>query len=122
LHLRSSDPFAPPVIETGYLSHPDDLRVLLDGMQVVQKISQAPAFKAVSSGMRVLEGCPVPFTGDGTAYFTWVVQHLAFTLYHPVGTCKMGAAADPSSELLFCCGVYSVDFTGAAASVGTQAT
>ena len=30
-------------------------------------------------------------------YFEWLVRHFTFTIYHPVGTCKMGTAEDDSA-------------------------
>jgi choline dehydrogenase len=90
----SSDPLAAPVIRPGYLSDPDDLRVLSAGVQHARRIHAAPAF----ADHYVAEISPGPKVDGGEA-FAEFARDQGTTLYHPVGTCRMGvgsgAVVDP---------------------------
>jgi choline dehydrogenase len=97
LRLRSADPLAPPSIEPRYLSDPagDDLRVLVEGVKRAQAIFAAPALGRYA-GEPLQPGSGVRTDADIAAF----VRHGAETLYHPVGTCRMGrdvgAVVDPA--------------------------
>ena len=104
LTLRSADPFAAPRIEPNYLSDAggEDLRVLIEGSKLARRILSAPPLERYV-GDPILPPA-VPTTDDE------IVDHIrrdAQTLYHPVGTCKMGiddlAVVDPELR------VYGVD-------------
>jgi choline dehydrogenase len=72
----------PPSIDPAYLTDSDDLGSLAEGVRIARRIAQSKAFD--------------PFRGD--PYFKeddaeeYVRAH-AETIYHPVGTCKMGQDA-----------------------------
>jgi choline dehydrogenase len=78
--LRSPDPKDPPAIDPAYLSHPDDLAPLAEGVQLADRIAQSKAFDGFR-GERY-------FKEDDAEEF---VRLHAETIYHPVGTCKMGS-------------------------------
>ena len=82
--LRSSDPFDDPVIDPQYLSHDDDLEVLLEGFEMAREIAQAEPFDEYR-GERIL-----PTDLEDEAALVEHVRETANTLDHPVGTCKMG--------------------------------
>ncbi len=84
--LRSPDPLAPPAIQPNYLSTPTDTQTLIEGMRLARRIAQASAFAAYR-GEEVVPGQSVQ-TDEALA--GQLRQH-AETLYHPVGTCKMGS-------------------------------
>jgi choline dehydrogenase-like flavoprotein len=86
LRLASADPAAPPVIDPGYLTEPDDSRVLLDGMELVREVM---ASKAISDGIS-LELNPGPGFPDRAA-LARELPNRATSVYHAVGTCRMGA-------------------------------
>jgi len=83
--LSSSDPTADPVIDFRFFSHPDDKKVLVDGIRQLHKILSAPAFDAYRSD----EISPGIETGSDDALFEKIQQRIGL-VYHPVGTCKMG--------------------------------
>jgi choline dehydrogenase len=95
--LRSSDPRDPPVVDPRYLTDPEgaDAATLLRGLRIARRVvSQAPLAAFVD---RELEPGADARTDDE------LLQHiraLSQTLYHPVGTCRMGAdplaVVDPS--------------------------
>jgi choline dehydrogenase len=94
--LRSSNPLDAPVIKANYFSDPYDLDVMLEGVKLSRKLASAPAFqKYIGREMH-----PGPDALDDLALRAHIAKFAA-TLYHPVGTCKMGndAGAVVDSEL-----------------------
>lgn len=87
IKLRSADPLAPPIIQPNYLSDSEghDLRLTLKGMRLAREILQAYPFDRYR-GAEFLPGAHVQNDEDMAAY----LRERAETLYHPVGTAKMG--------------------------------
>ncbi|MBK1614180.1 glucose-methanol-choline oxidoreductase [Rubrivivax gelatinosus] len=83
--LASPDPLAPPRIDPGFLSDPDDLRRLMAGVRLTHRILAQPA---LAGG-----GQPTAAGLDEAALERWV-RAKADTIYHPVGSCRMGPGAD----------------------------
>ncbi len=92
IRLRSANPFAKPVIEAGYFTHPNDMDVLVEGIKVVMALSQTRAFQSVGSKYwhtPAMPGCEAhPVASD--QYFACVSRHFTSTIYHYSGTAKMG--------------------------------
>ncbi|WP_105103672.1 GMC family oxidoreductase [Microbulbifer pacificus] len=83
--LASRDPKAPPLIQPNYLSAAEDLTVMIEGFEMACDIIDQPALKTLqkrwwSPGETLCEK-------DAIANF---IRQNAETIYHPVGTCKMG--------------------------------
>ena len=90
LRLHSSDPTAPPIIDTGYLSDQNDadLSVLMSGIELAREIArQRP--------LADLIGEELPASARWTGRED--VRKACLHHYHPVGTCKMGPASDTAS-------------------------
>jgi len=84
--LRSSDPLEPPLIQPNYFEAEADLRTLVAGVKLARRMARAKAFDAYRGDER--------FPGadaQSDEALTEFVRNTAETLYHPVGTCKMGA-------------------------------
>lgn len=92
--LNPAEPAAAPLIDPNYLSHPDDLRIMLDGLALARQIVHAKPM-ADYLHREVLPGEDVQ---DESALVQFI-RARAETIYHPVGTCKMGAAEDPTAVL-----------------------
>lgn len=90
ISLASPDPLAAPRIEANYLSHPEDLPVLLNGLKLARAITRAPAL-ARHIARESLPGPQITSDADLEAD----IRARAETIYHPVGTCRMGT--DPTS-------------------------
>lgn len=85
LTLRSADPLAPPRIDPNFLGDPDDVRRLVRGFQVMRRILQQPAL----AGLGGRELATSANARDEAAIEAFIRSH-ADTIYHPVGTCRMG--------------------------------
>jgi choline dehydrogenase len=90
LTLADADAAVAPQIDPAYLSEPDDLRRLLAGLAMAREVMAAPAMAPhVGAPMR-----PERFTEPSDPAAEDQVRQYAETLYHPVGTCRMGTDAD----------------------------
>jgi choline dehydrogenase len=91
VRLRSADAADPPVIDPRYLDAAVDLEVLVAGVELAREMAQTKAFAGFNAG----EGAP----GSQTANLRDYIRSHASTVWHPVGTCKMGhdrdAVVDP---------------------------
>ena len=86
LRLASADPSAAPVIDPGYLTDPDDSRLLLEGMELIREVM---ASRIIADGVS-LELNPGPGFPDRAALAA-ELPNRATSVYHAVGTCRMGA-------------------------------
>jgi choline dehydrogenase len=96
IRLRSSNPLDAPAIRANYLSDSRDMDVMLEGIKLSRKLAATKAFDAY----RGTELHPGPAAKDDAALRAHIAKFTE-TLYHPVGTCKMGndANAVVDSEL-----------------------
>jgi choline dehydrogenase len=85
LRLASADPASPPRIAPRYLSEPGDLDLLIEGVHLSRHIAGARAFDP----WRGEEIFPGPGQQDRRGLIEFV-RRKAETIYHPVGTCRMG--------------------------------
>jgi choline dehydrogenase-like flavoprotein len=91
--LRSADPADKPVIKPNYLSTEDDRRVAADSIRVVRNIASQPALRRY----RPVEYLPGPSVGSDTGSLIKAAGDIGTTIFHPVGTAKMGRDSDPSA-------------------------
>ncbi len=91
IRLRGSDPFAPVAIHANYLSDAEgiDLRMMVEGARISREILAQAAF-APYRGAEIFPGASTQNDADFVAF----VRRKAETIYHPVGTCRMGHGAD----------------------------
>ncbi len=104
LLLQSSHPDDHPLIDPNYLAHPDDLTVLIDGVRQAQKIVSCSAFDSV----RGKSVSPVSHSSTDEEIAQFIRDH-AESIYHPVGTCKMGQNDDPMAVVDNQCRVRGVN-------------
>jgi choline dehydrogenase len=82
---KSADPLERPAIRPNYLTAEGDVHVLLAGMRHTRRILGAPALAGYSEG----EIAPGPEIDSPDTVKDYGLRH-GNTIYHPVGTCKMG--------------------------------
>ena len=93
-HVRatSANPFEAPEILFNYLDDPQDLEDMRAGVRLLREVLSQPAL-APFAGAEIFPG---PTVRKDEEIDRWIRQTLE-TCYHPVGTCRMGAADDPGA-------------------------
>jgi choline dehydrogenase-like flavoprotein len=84
VQLTDRDPCSAPLIDPQFLTHPRDVQRLRDGVRQAQNILAQPALAAYG---KEWEASANARTDDQLDH--WIRQN-ADTVYHPVGTCRMG--------------------------------
>jgi choline dehydrogenase len=84
LRLASTDPTAAPLIDMNYLAEEKDQQVLVEGVEMIREIMKSAAF----NGNVESELHPGPLYGS--ADLKAEILNRATTVYHGVGTCRMG--------------------------------
>ena len=87
--LKSADPFADPLIQPNYLSHGDDIAELLEGVKLGRRIMQSAAMLPYNNGTEMEPGLQTRSDEQIISF----IRDKAETIYHPVGSCKMGSDA-----------------------------
>jgi len=91
IRLRSADPADKPIIAPNYLSTDEDRRVAADSLRVTRKIVAQPAL----APFKPVEYLPGANAGADDASLIKAAGDIGTTIFHPVGTAKMGLATDP---------------------------
>jgi choline dehydrogenase-like flavoprotein len=88
LKLRSADPRDAPAIDPNFLGDSADVDDMVAGFRLTRRLMEAPALRAL--WMRDLRTAHVKSDAD----IRTVLRSRVDTVYHPVGTCRMGIGAD----------------------------
>ncbi|WP_422030569.1 GMC family oxidoreductase [Reyranella sp.] len=91
IRLRSADPTAKPVIAPNYLATYEDRTVAADAIRVTRRLMRQPAMQPYNPE----EYLPGPTVGDDDASLAKAAGDIGTTIFHPVGTAKMGLPSDP---------------------------
>jgi choline dehydrogenase len=83
--LRSANPLDGPAIRANYLSTDSDMRTMIEGVRLARRIANTRAFDPYR-GQEIHPGASATSDEDIADFLRNEVE----TLYHPVGTCKMG--------------------------------
>lgn len=94
--LKDNEPELDPVIKTNYFTQPEDIELYLKSVQLIKDLEKTHIFKKF--GMELIrleiEAC---LNLSEIDYWVCYLKHIASTVYHPVGTVKMGNRNDITS-------------------------
>jgi choline dehydrogenase len=90
IRLTSPDPAAPPAIRPNYLSSDRDRRVAADAMRTTRRLMRQPSLQRYSPA----EFSPGDTGDDSNSALLAQAARVANTIFHPVGSCRMGRAGD----------------------------
>jgi choline dehydrogenase-like flavoprotein len=90
---RSADPKVAPLIAPNYLSTWQDRAIAADAIRMTRRLMAQPALRSYAP----VEYLPGPAVGDDTASLIHAAGTIGTTIFHPVGTAKMGPASATDS-------------------------
>jgi choline dehydrogenase len=91
--INSTDPHVQPVIKLNSYGDPDDMRIAKDGLRLCWEIVNRPQIKQLSEKSDFLTD---EIVNDDNKLWEYIRANCA-TIWHPVGTCKMGPAGDSTA-------------------------
>ncbi|BCJ49794.1 oxidoreductase [Actinoplanes sp. NBRC 14428] len=92
LWLADADPLTKPALDFGYFTDPDgyDEKTIVDGLRIAREVAATEPFRSWIA--REIAPGPAVQSDEELSAYGRAVHH---TVYHPAGTCRMGADADP---------------------------
>ncbi len=94
VRLRSADPEDDADVDLNWMSHPEDSRRMLAGLKYLRRIAATAPLSSIIQD----EVAPGPSIQSDEAMLEYI-RRTTESNYHPVGTCRMGADADPTAVL-----------------------
>ncbi|UXS34740.1 sorbosone dehydrogenase [Agrobacterium tumefaciens] len=95
IRLKSTNPADHPIVDPRYLTAPEDMRLSVKSLKLAREILAQPSFAGY---VEKTEAYPGHTVADEAALETYI-RSKGKTVYHPVGTCRMGndemAVVDP---------------------------
>ncbi|XP_041971816.1 glucose dehydrogenase [FAD, quinone]-like [Aricia agestis] len=98
LRLRDSNPYSAPLIYPNYYTHPDDVKIMIEGARIAQILTEQPALQELNTRPNPHRnpGC-VKYDLMSDEHLECQARHHTLTIYHPVGTCAMGPLEDENA-------------------------
>lgn len=100
IRLRSRNPFDYPYIYPNYFTDPEgsDIKTMVEGVKIAIAVSQTESMQRYGSQLIAYNwpGC-VHLQRFTDPFWECMIRHYSVTIYHPVGTCKMGPYWDPAA-------------------------
>jgi choline dehydrogenase-like flavoprotein len=93
VRIRSQHVHDKPVIRPNYLSTPEDRKVAADAMRTTRRLMSQPAL----ARFQPAEHVPGPQVADKDEDLARAAGDIGTTIFHPVGTAKMGLPSDPAA-------------------------
>lgn len=110
LKLRSVDPAEPVKIYANYLTEEEDLKTLLKSVDTIKSLLNTETMKKHGMWLRHFDipGCRHT-QPDSTEYWKCSISHVTTTLFHAVGTVRMGPSNDPRAVVDARLKVHGID-------------
>ena len=102
--IANADPISAPVIAPNYLSAPRDRTIAARAMRMARAIVKGQALAPFEPE----EFLPGPFVDDTDAALIKAAGDIGTTIFHPVGTAKMGLPSDPMAVVDDQCRVFGL--------------
>nr|CAD7419158.1 unnamed protein product [Timema poppensis] len=98
--LRDKSPHSPPLIYPNFLTHRDDIKILVEAGRLSQHLSNTPTMRSIGAKLNPnkFPGCE-HYKMMSDQYLECALRKYTMTLWHPSGTCKMGPDSDPYAVL-----------------------
>jgi choline dehydrogenase len=105
LRLRSANPNVPPLIDLNYLADPEDMRRMADGVRIAWRLMHEGPLAPM---LKEFVNLTTEVVNSDSALETFVRENCT-TIFHPVGTAKMGPDNDPTAVVDQYCRVRGVE-------------
>lgn len=95
--LKSNDPLDPPLIYANYLSDPEDVATLVEGIRVVQKLANTTILKnkyGIELENEDYGPCNQNYQYDSDEFWECAIKYYTGPENHQAGSCKMGPSSD----------------------------
>lgn len=98
IRLRDSNPFSPPLIDPQYLALPEDMLASFRSTKFIFQLAQTNAIQSTGGQLYTpfYELCS-NYTSMSDDFILCLLKKYSTTIYHPVGSCKMGPDTDPAA-------------------------
>ncbi|WP_449281687.1 GMC family oxidoreductase [Leucobacter sp.] len=97
LRLDPERPLAPPIVDEGMLTHPDDRQAMREAIDAVAEVLAGDAFSEIVEEAFIDErGTPIEALQDDEFFDRWLSAYVG-DYFHAVGTARMGRAEDPAA-------------------------
>jgi choline dehydrogenase len=93
LKLASADPTVQPIITLNYLADPEDMRRMVEGVRISWELGKDPSIRAFAERPVILTDEMVKSDVAVEGY----LREMVGTIFHPVGTARMGPDGDPGA-------------------------
>lgn len=97
ISLKSKNPLDPPLIYANYLTDPEDVATLVEGVRVVQRLTNATILKnkyGIELDPEDYGPCNLNYVYDSDEFWECAVKYYTGPENHQAGSCKMGPTAD----------------------------
>jgi len=110
VRLRSRNPMDKPLIYSRYFSHPQDIKVLVEGIKMAVEFGKTKAMAELGAKLWdvAVPGCEAELFGSDE-YWACASRHVTVPFYHYAGTTKMGPASDADAVVNHKLQVYGIE-------------